>query len=120
MRHVVLIACGKRKSKVPTSGRELYQGDLFRKSLAYAESLNPSAIYVLSAKHGLLELDREVEPYDQTLKTMGHEAVKVWASHVLEQLHSVSNLDQDDFTILAAEKYRRYLIPHLPHHDVPL
>src|SRR5689334_8140335 len=120
MGHVVLIACGKRKGSVRAPARDLYQGELFRKSLAYAQSLSPDAIYVLSAKHGLLALDAEVEPYDLTLKAMSREQRAAWASSVLHQLRQVSRPDEDGFTFLAAEAYRKQLLPHLPRHQIPM
>ena len=36
-----------------------------KKNLAHAKKLNPDAIYILSAKHYLLPLDKVIEPYDQ-------------------------------------------------------
>src|SRR5271170_4194379 len=103
MRRIVLVACGKRKGNSRAKARYLYQGELFQKSLAYAQSLERVAIYILSAKHGLLDLDTEIDPYDQTLKKMKIAGVKVWAQHVLEQLRCVANLREDQFTFLAAD-----------------
>jgi hypothetical protein len=120
MRHVVLIACGKRKGFGRARARDLYQGDLFRKSMAYARSLLPDAIYILSAKHGLLAPDAEIDPYDVTLKAMNKEQRAAWASSVLRQLRQVSRPAEDRFTFLAAEAYRNQLLPHLPHHRVPM
>lgn len=120
MKHVVLISCVKGKKAHKARCRDLYDSDLFRKSLAYAEKLKPSAVYVLSAKHGLLDLDEEIDPYEQTLKTTRIGDVRVWAERVLEQLRKVSDLRADRFTFLAAERYRRFLAPHMPHHDVPM
>ena len=120
MRHMVLIACGKRKGSVRDRARDLYQGELFRKSLAYAQSLSPDAIYILSAKHGLLALDAEVDPYDVTLKVMNKEQRAAWASSVLRQLRQVAHPTEDRFTFLAAEAYRKQLLPHLTHHQIPM
>ena len=68
-RTIVLISCVKKKASQPRPARELYISDLFRKSLKYAQSLSPDAIYILSAKYGLLSLDTVIEPYDVTLKS---------------------------------------------------
>lgn len=119
-RKVVLLSCVKLKQEVRAKSQDLYVSDLFRKSLSYARLLNPDAIYVLSAKYHLLGLDQEVEPYDETLKKMGIASVKTWADVVLKQLAALADLNRDRFTILASERYRRFILPHLPNHEVPM
>ena len=69
-RQIVLISCVKSKGKQPAQSQDLYESDLFRKSLAYARCLRPDAIYILSAKYHLLDLDRQIEWYDKTLNKM--------------------------------------------------
>jgi hypothetical protein len=120
MRRIVLVACTKRKGSVPTKAANLYQSHLFRKSMAYATVLRPDAIYILSAKHGLLATDAVIAPYNETLKEMNHRAVKEWAADVIVKLRQVADLDADEIIILAGERYRRYLLPHLAHCKVPL
>ena len=93
MKKIVILSCGKSKLNRACAARDLYIGDLFRKSLAYARSLCPDTIYILSAKHGLLELDDVVEPYEMTLNKMGKTDRKNWAERVLAQLR-----EQTDFT----------------------
>jgi cytoplasmic iron level regulating protein YaaA (DUF328/UPF0246 family) len=84
---------------------------LFIKSLAYAKKLKPDKIYILSSKYGLLNLDDVIEPYDVELKSMPASEVKKWATRVIQQLRNVSNLENDQFTILAGKAYRKYLEP---------
>ena len=67
MSHIVLIACSSRKGFKPAKAADLYQSSLFRKSMAYAQSLRPDEIHILSAKHGLLRRDAEIAPYNVTL-----------------------------------------------------
>jgi cytoplasmic iron level regulating protein YaaA (DUF328/UPF0246 family) len=100
--------------------RDLYQGDLFRKSLAYAKGLNPDNIYILSAKYGLVGLDDEIEPYDTTLNTMPAHERQEWSRSILDALDAVADLDTDHFTILAGKKYREGLVPQMPKVDIPL
>ncbi len=119
MRRIVLIACGARKRSQPSKARDLYVSPLFQKNLRYAERLAPDRIYILSAKYGLLDPDDEVEPYDLTLNAMESAEVRFWAAQVLEQLAQRTDLKQDQFIFLAGAKYRRYLIPHLAHVEVP-
>ena len=110
----------KSKLAVRAAAGELYTSDLFRKSLAYARRLAPDAIYVLSAKYGLLALDAKVDPYDETLLRMPAAAVRAWADRVLVQLGQVADLRADRFTFLASARYRRYLLPGLGHAEVPM
>jgi hypothetical protein len=120
MRRIVLISCVKRKGGKRAKARELYTSDLFRKSLKYAQSLTPDTIYILSAKHGLLELDTKIKPYNETLKTMKAPQVKAWARGVLDELERVADLRVDRFIFLASERYRRYLLPSLDHYEIPM
>lgn len=121
MKHVALISCGKRKAERPAAVRDLYQGDLFQKSLRYAEEVaEADEVYVLSAKHGLIALDEVIAPYEMTLNRMGVREVQDWADRVLNELRSVADLKEDGFTILAGDNYRKFLVPHMRHVEVPL
>lgn len=100
--------------------KDLYISPLFTGNLRYARSLKPDSIFILSAKYGLLELDKVVEPYNTTLKDMSSVQVKAWADKVVEQLKAQADLQRDHFILLAGEKYRKYLVPHLAFYEVPL
>lgn len=119
-RHVVLIACGKKKAGEPRPARQLYQGHLFKKSFRYAVSLEPAAIRILSAKHHVIDPNDELEPYDLTLNGMPAAEIRVWAEEVLRQLRREFDLERDRFTVLAGANYRRYLERHLPNLEVPM
>lgn len=119
-RKVVLISCGKTKHNAPTTAADLYRGDLFIKSLAFARTLEADAIYILSAKYGLLELNDRVEPYELTLKTLPAAARREWAAKVLQKLGRWADLRNDEFVFLAGDEYRRHLMPQLNHTSAPL
>jgi hypothetical protein len=120
MSHIVLIACSSRKGARPAKAADLYQSSLFCKSLAYARSLRPDAIYILSAKHGLLRLEDVIAPYNATLNKMTRATSRKWAQRVIDQLRRVADLQTVHFTILAGERYRRDLLPHLVCPTVPM
>jgi hypothetical protein len=82
--------------------------------------LNPDTIYILSAKYGLLDLDAEIDPYNQTLNTMPAAEIRSWAERVLLQLRQVGDLRADHFILLAGMKYRKYLLPHMSSYEIPL
>ena len=110
-RHVVLIACVSRKLDIETRAEDLYASDLFEKCLAFARSLKASP-YILSAKHGLLQLDDRIEKYDETLKDKSVAERRAWSQNVMKSLaHVVSRGDR--VTFLAGQKYREFLLEPL-------
>jgi hypothetical protein len=120
MPHYVLIACASGKRGHACRAADLYQSDLFRKSLKYAEMLRPDGVFILSAKHGLLPLEEEIEPYDLTLNRMSTAERRAWAERVLRELTEVGDLEQDRFTFLAGSRYREHLLPCIRHGDAPM
>lgn len=72
---LVVIACGADKLNRPAPARELYTSPHFRHALRAAQAYagrTDSAVRILSAKHGLLELDTIVTPYDARFGQAGH------------------------------------------------
>lgn len=65
-RVIGLVSCSAQKLARLAPARELYCSPLFRLSLAYAER-RCASVYVLSARHRLVELDTVLEPYEQRL-----------------------------------------------------
>lgn len=119
MARVALISCVSKKLGHAAPAGELYVSDLFKKNLAYARSLRADAIYVLSAKYGLLGLDEKIEPYEQTLNTMREREVRAWSERVLEQMRGKVGAG-DEVIFLAGERYRKYLAPHFTTVSVPM
>jgi len=120
MKRIVLIACGKRKRPYRSRADGLYIGTLFKLSLQYARTLNPDMIFILSAKHGLLDLGREIEPYESTLNNMPTAEIRAWSADVVTRLRQHADLHHDHFIFLAGERYRRFIIPHLRSYEIPL
>ena len=119
-KRIVLIACASQKLSQRSKAKDLYISTLFKLNLKYAVKLAPDKIYILSAKHGLLSLDQEINPYEQTLNNMPSDEVKQWASRVLEQIKHVCPVDETELIFLAGKKYRKYLLPHIKNAQVPL
>src|SRR6056297_348792 len=119
-RTIILISCSSRKSIKPAPATKLYQGTLFKASMAWAEQQRPDAIYILSARHHLVEPDQVLEQYDLTLNAMPTAELRQWSDTVLEQLRSIADIQRDRFIILAGDKYRRFLTPHLHNVELPL
>lgn len=119
MKTIILIGCVKKKRGSRTTAEDLYISPFFKKNLAYAKSLKPELIFILSAKYGLVALDQEIDTYDLTLKDFKKEELIKWSSDTLQQLQQVTDLNDDRFIFLAGDKYRKYLIPRLKNYEIP-
>lgn len=119
-KRIILISCVSQKLPHRAKAKDLYISTLFKLNLKYAELLAPDEIFILSAKHGLVGLDQEIEPYEQTLNNMRSSEIKVWANHVIEKIKKVCKIEESEFTFLAGDKYRKHLLPHIKNYKIPL
>lgn len=85
-----VIACSAQKLACERApARELYTSQLFRMSLAYAERRCDGDVYVVSALHELVPLDRELTPYDFEMSDRGGKrARETWGERVASALIS--------------------------------
>jgi len=120
MKKIVLISCASKKLPRKSRAKDLYISPLFKLNLKYARILNPDDIFILSAKHGLLELDKDIDPYDETLNDMYTSEIKTWAVKVSNQIRKKADVNKDYFIFLAGQNYRKYLIPELSFYEIPL
>lgn len=111
MGYIVLISCCSKKAKDLCPAKDLYISPLFKKSLAYARTLtSDDKIFILSAKHHLLSLTKEISSYDITLNTMSIQERKKWARIVNCQIDGILKKYQPDkIIVLAGKKYREFL-----------
>ena len=129
MKTIVLIACVAKKRDKPSMAKDLYISPLFKNSLAYAYSLKPDKIFIISALHHLLELDTVIEPYNVTLsnipKSKRKEGLVVlsakekreWGKRIIDQLSAHADLKKDQFIILAGQEYIKPLTPFIENID---
>jgi hypothetical protein len=119
---IALVACAKDKSNRLSPAKDLYQSPLFRKARAYAENKS-DRWYILSAKHGVLDPNRRIHPYDVTLGGMSIEDRRRWGLRVQRQLADVVS-PRAAVIILAGMNYRRPIVAFLRAHgcvvSVPL
>ena len=75
-----VIPCGGAKLDHPAAARDLYRGQHFRHALSNMERLaaldeaegrGPARLLILSARHGLVELDTVLQPYEQRIDAPG-------------------------------------------------
>jgi hypothetical protein len=117
---IVLLSCVKTKRDHPCKAGQMYTSNLFQKMMAYAQSLNPKSIFILSAKYGLLGTDTIIDPYEQTLKNMKSAERHRWAQGVVSELRKHCDLDADNFVFLAGMPYRKNLVPHMKRYELPM
>ncbi len=116
----ILISCASKKLPHKAQAKDLYISPLFRLNLAFAYSLKPNKIFILSAKHGLVGLEQKLEPYEQTLNKMSEYEVKKWAKGVGEQMKGKIDFKNDNIVFLAGERYGKYLLPLFRKASVPM
>lgn len=119
-RPIVLISCVKSKQAVPSKARDLYTSPLFKKMMSYALLLEPKEIFILSALHGLLDLDTVISPYEKTLNNMKVKDRKEWSDGVVASIEECCDLQHDEFVLLAGRKYSEFLAPRLSHFTQPM
>lgn len=85
MTQVAFVSCSKLKGAHKAPAAALYTSALFRKSLLAAYE-NSKKLYIISAKHGVLNLGDIIEPYDRTLKAMSRADRNTWAETTTVQL----------------------------------
>jgi hypothetical protein len=111
---LALISCTKKKADRRCSARELYSASsFFRKALNVAEAVSDK-VYVLSAKHGLVELSDRLSPYEMTLVGAPRKIQKEWSEKVYESLKRTRPY-REAGTILwfSGMDYRRYLAENI-------
>lgn len=102
---VSLIGCSKRKLGRRAPARELYLGQTFRLALRYAEA-RADRTFVVSALHGLVLLEQELEPYDFTLARDRRRRVDRdrWADAVVGELARAAGVPSS-LELLLGEAY---------------
>jgi cytoplasmic iron level regulating protein YaaA (DUF328/UPF0246 family) len=100
--------------------KDMYISPLFKGAYRYAHKLNADKIFILSAKYELLEETDLIEPYNETLNKKSDSDIKQWAKNVIATLSQKTDLQNDEFILLAGDKYRKYLIGSIRNFDIPL
>jgi hypothetical protein len=119
--NIALISCVSKKCLHRAKAENMYISILFKKTLKYAKNiLKADKIFILSAKYGLLPLNKEIDPYNVTLISMTSVERQKWADLVVKQLKGECDISHDKFYILAGKKYYEDLIPHLKNHEIKM
>lgn len=108
---IALIACSADKESKRCKAKDMYTGELFKKSYRLAEKMH-AKIYILSAKYHLLDPEQEIDPYNQYLGNFSAERRKKWAEEVKQQIKDHHIDTNQKVLFFAGEDY----IEHL--HDI--
>ncbi|MFJ9567173.1 DUF6884 domain-containing protein [Streptomyces fuscichromogenes] len=113
---LVVIPCGSRKLGSPARSADMYVGSYHRACRRAADALRPDLLLILSARHGLLDLDDVIEPYDTP-----HGAPDAVTSQVLlEQATRRDLLGLDPVVALGGARHVSLVRSVWPHVRTPL
>lgn len=109
---LVITSCSKKKLKHPAKAIDMYKSTLFKKVKIFAQKLNAD-LMILSVKYGLIESNKEIEPYDQIIKTSKDiKNLKKTALPKLEKIHK----QYTKVIIIMGAKYRKVFEPLISDH----
>jgi hypothetical protein len=120
MAKVVLLSCTKSKTNHAAPAQELYSASpMFQKTLEYGKSLKPDKMFILSAKHHLVPLNKVLKPYDKTLKEMPKDEKDAWGEETYKQMKQKGlNPEKDQFIFLAGNEYIKPLLKYIPESNI--
>lgn len=104
---LIVIGCGRDKTSIATAARNLYVSDRFQRSLTVAQKLT-APFAILSAKHGVVDPDRILDPYDLDLSHLSDADQRLWANLAIEQL--AKHAEGRSICILATGPYVSRLV----------
>jgi hypothetical protein len=104
----ILLGCVKTKLPGRHRAQDIYRSELFLGRRRYAESV-AAPWFILSAKHGLLAPDDEVDSYDVTLMDLSPSERAEWGRRVLAEVdRRLGPLSGKTVEIHAGFEYREY------------
>ena len=120
MAKIVLLSCTKSKTPYEAPAQELYSASpMFQKTLEYGKTLKPDKMYILSAKHHLVPLNKKLKPYDKTLKEMPKDEKEKWGEETYREMKQAGlNPEKDTFVFLAGNEYIKPLTKYIPEKNI--
>jgi hypothetical protein len=88
MLDIAFVGCSKVKRDGLLPAHRLYDSPLFRRAYWYATN-NHAHVYILSAKHGILNPDQRIQQYDVSLAGMSRVEQRRWAARIAVVIHRV-------------------------------
>jgi hypothetical protein len=120
MATIVLLSCTKSKTPYEAPAQELYSASpMFQKTLQYGKTLKPDKMYILSAKHHLVNLNQKLKPYDLTLKDFNKEEKEKWGEEVYKEMKQRGiDPNKNKFVFLAGNEYIKPLLKYIPESNI--
>ncbi len=117
----ILIGCVKTKKEGRLKAVDKYNSPLFKKELEYAKKIcnNVNDIYILSAKYGLIELDKIIDDYNLTLNNFSEKEKKKWAVSVIIQSRKYNFKKDEEIIFLCGNNYSKYLKMYFTNYKDP-
>jgi cytoplasmic iron level regulating protein YaaA (DUF328/UPF0246 family) len=106
--NIFIVCCGEQKVKTSEEieARLLYTSNYFKYKLEYAILSNgEDNTYILSTQYGIIPLNQKIKYYEKAIDDMSETEKNKWGNLVVEQLKQIANLQNDNFVILASERY---------------
>jgi hypothetical protein len=113
---LIVIPCGSRKLSRRARAADLYVGSYHRACRKAADALQPDRLLILSARHGLLDLDDVIEPYD----TPHGAADAITAQVILHQANLRDIVRLDPVVALGGARHVSLVLTIWPHARTPL
>jgi hypothetical protein len=102
---VGLVGCVKSKATHSMPAKDLSTSSLFRGRRRFVEG-SCNRWFILSAKHGLVDPEATLDPYDLELKRLRAPERRAWSQQVLSQLEArVGELGRHEFEVHAGADY---------------
>jgi hypothetical protein len=103
---VGVVSCGSVKLDKAAPARDLYCGRFFQVCSKFVEPRSDRWI-ILSAKHGVLDPDEIIDPYDLSLRKMSKERYRFW--QLQARIEIEEQFPSATFLAVAGENYRSVL-----------
>lgn len=116
---LVIVPCGGRKLTVPAPAGEMYVGSYHaatRRAAAALAAATGARVMILSAKYGLLDLDRLIAPYEQHMSKPG----AITRGELTAQARALGIDQATDVTVIAGRAYADAVTSVWPHATRPL
>ena len=103
---IAIIACSNKKRDVTCHARDMYQGQLFKFSVEYAESWG-MPWYIISAKYGIIHPDKMIDPYNERVPTKAAD-ITPWSNTRNYEAYCVPPKGMDKtFVLLCGKDYKQ-------------
>jgi hypothetical protein len=113
----VLISCSKSKLTRRAAAKNLYTGQLFQRAVSWAER-RALPWFVVSALHGLLTPEQEIDPYNFTIKDRRRREREQWANLVVSAELTRYAAKGSHAILILPEPYRRFIEPQLSRNEI--